>query len=374
MSAKAPGTGGGLVWLVLSRGGAVVRSDAQVAGDPPCVYIIPENDSPHDSEAMDMHPRFKLMSADLAVLTGPQKDPKEPGKDTPEYRGGSCATTMNSEDGRDYLEAYPAPVDEQFTNAHFNCYLWSPTRGAALVVSRAGRVEWDAKVQPRTVLQFGVSPSLTVWTVKRAAAKGEALGGPGGPPEEGLGGPATPAPPAPPGKEGLEAHWRNNVLCDGKTIGKFNVLRSRLACAEACEKDPNCKYAAQRRVAGIDLAECRIKAECGKGGLAESSGWNTWVKPSGSGGVPTGPPAVPGNPLEAHWRNGVLCDGKTIGKFNVLRSRLACAEACQKDPKCKYAAQRRVAGIDMAECRIKADCGKGGLAASSGWNTWVKPS
>jgi hypothetical protein len=273
MSAPNP-SGAGQVFLVLSRAGAGFRADKQISGEPPCVYVIPENDSPHESEILDMHPRFKLMSADLAVLTGPQKNPKEPGKENPEYRGGSAVTTMNGEDGRDFLEAYPAPVDEHFNTSQFSCYIWSPTRAAALVISRGGRLEWDANIQPRTVLQFGVSPSLTVWTVKRtSAAIGEAVGSSPAPPPR----PATPPRPA---KADLDAHWRNSVLCDGKTIGKFNVLRSRLACAEACQKDPKCKFAAQRRVAGIDLAECRIKAECGKGGLKQSNAWNTWVKPS----------------------------------------------------------------------------------------------
>jgi hypothetical protein len=96
-----------------------------------------------------------------------------------------------------------------------------------------------------------------------------------------------PRAPGAPGGPSLEQHWVNSKLCDGKTIGKFNVLRTRLACAEACEKDPKCKYAAQRRVAGIDVAVCRIKGDCGAGGLIDSAGWNTWVKPAPS-------PAAPG--------------------------------------------------------------------------------
>jgi hypothetical protein len=77
-----------------------------------------------------------------------------------------------------------------------------------------------------------------------------------------------------------ESRWLNSHICEGKTIGKLNVLRSRLSCADACEKDPDCKYAVQRRVAGVDSAECRLKAECGSKGIVANSGWNTWIKPA----------------------------------------------------------------------------------------------
>lgn len=79
--------------------------------------------------------------------------------------------------------------------------------------------------------------------------------------------------------------------------------------------------------------------------------------------------------LDRGWRDGVLCDGKTIGKFGILRTRVSCAAACRSDPKCKYAVQRKTDDDEhMTECRIKGDCGKDPIAPSEAWNTWVKPT
>jgi hypothetical protein len=151
-------------WLVLSRAGAFayLSSELAPAGNAmaPCVYVVPENDSPEDAEALDMMPRFKLISADRAVLTGPQK-----GLHDTEYSGGPAGITM-APDSRDHIEAYPAPVNEPFTSKHFNCYLWSASRGAALVLTPAGRLVWDAKAQAGTVMNFGESAALTVWTIR----------------------------------------------------------------------------------------------------------------------------------------------------------------------------------------------------------------
>lgn len=144
-------------WLVLSRSG-VYAMEAQ--SKTPCAYVVPENDSPEDAEALDMMPRFKLISADRAILTGPQKGLNDAG-----YAGGPAGVTM-AQDSRDHIEAYPAPVDEPFNAKNFNCYLWSPSRGAALVLSPAGIPVWDAKVPSGIVMNFGESPALTVWTIR----------------------------------------------------------------------------------------------------------------------------------------------------------------------------------------------------------------
>ena len=176
---------------------------------------------------------------------------------------------------------------------------------------------------------------------------------------------------------GLEKSWSDGVLCDGKTIGKFNVKRTRAECAAACAMDPDCKYAIQRKTRDATHAtECRIKADCGKDPIKPDEAWNTWTKPA-EGGDGSG---VDGSgeglaSLEKSWSDGVLCDGKTIGKFNVKRTRVSCAAACAVDPDCKYAAQRTTKDANHeTECRIKAECGKAGMKPEKGWNTWAKPT
>ena len=112
-------------------------------------------------------PRFKLLSADAWVLTGPQRDRPEPGEGRKEYAGGAAATTSNREDGRDLLEAYPAPVDDKYSPDVFPMYVWSPSRQAALVLDTSGKLAWDARVPAKTVTNFGKTPSLTVWKLKK---------------------------------------------------------------------------------------------------------------------------------------------------------------------------------------------------------------
>lgn len=160
-------------WLVVSLGGVRAYPDDRVtAGKPPCVYVVPESDSPEEAERMDMMPRFKLISADKAVLSGPQRDlTADPGKDEPPYGGGPAFSSTSGADSRDFLEAYPAPVDEPFSSEHFNCYLWSPSRESALVLAPGGGVSWNARADEKTVMNFGTTKSATVWTVRRAAAE-----------------------------------------------------------------------------------------------------------------------------------------------------------------------------------------------------------
>ena len=170
----APGAAGGKrrFWLVVSLGGARAYPDEEVdAGKPPCVYVVPESDSPEESEGMDMMPRFKLISADKAVLSGPPRNlTGDPGKDEPEYRGGAAYSTTSGTDSRDFLEAYPAPSDEPLSTEHFNCYLWSPSRESALVLSPGGGLSWNAGADGRTLMNYGTTASATVWTFRRSAA------------------------------------------------------------------------------------------------------------------------------------------------------------------------------------------------------------
>jgi hypothetical protein len=78
----------------------------------------------------------------------------------------------------------------------------------------------------------------------------------------------------------FEKSWSDGMICDGKTVGKFNVKRTRLECAAACAADANCKYAIQRKTKDDNhRTECRIKKECGKNPISPSDTWNTWVKP-----------------------------------------------------------------------------------------------
>lgn len=171
-----PGPAPPALWLVVSRAGASVKPDAAgepdaaaatAAGRAPCVYVVPENDSPEDAEKVDMMPRFKLMSADRSFLTGPHRAAREPGAPPVQYSGGAAAVTTNAADGRDFLEAYPAPVNKLFAPDRFDCYLWSPSRQAALSMDAGGRLVWDAKTPARTVTNFGMSRTVTVWTFRR---------------------------------------------------------------------------------------------------------------------------------------------------------------------------------------------------------------
>jgi len=153
------------------RGAKAYPDEAVDVKKPPCVYVVPESDSPEESERMDMMPRFKLISADKAVLSGPQKNlTVDPGKDEPDYGGGPAFTSTSGTDSRDYLEAYPAPVHERFSSDRFNCYLWSPSRESALVLSPGGTLSWNAKADGRMVMTYGTTASATVWTFRRSAA------------------------------------------------------------------------------------------------------------------------------------------------------------------------------------------------------------
>ena len=161
-----------LFWLVVSLGSVKAFPDESVdAKTPPCVYVIPENDSPEETERMDMMPRFKLISADKAVLSGPQKGlTGDPGKDEPDYQGGKAFPSTSGTDSRDFLEAYPAPLSGPYSSESFDCYLWSPSRESALLLSPGGGLTWNAKADERTLMNYGTTASATVWTVRRRAA------------------------------------------------------------------------------------------------------------------------------------------------------------------------------------------------------------
>jgi hypothetical protein len=153
-------------------GGAKAYPDEKVdAGKPPCVYVVPESDSPEESERMDMMPRFKLISADKAILSGPQRSTtKDPGTEDPGYQGGPAFSSTSGADSRDFLEAYPAPSTDPVTSEHFKCYLWSPSRESALLLAPGGRLTWNARADERMVMNFGTTASATVWTVTRSPA------------------------------------------------------------------------------------------------------------------------------------------------------------------------------------------------------------
>ena len=167
----AGGPEGGKVWMLLSLAGA--RAEA-TSGEPPCVYVVAENDSPEDAEAMDVMPRFKLASADGAYLSGPPRESPDPDEGGPGYSGGRAFTTRDGGDGRDNLEAYPAPSTDEASAWHegFRCYIWSPSRESALRLGRGGALEWDSGASRRTVTNYGSSSSLTVWTITAPSSGG----------------------------------------------------------------------------------------------------------------------------------------------------------------------------------------------------------
>jgi hypothetical protein len=156
--------------VVSLAGVKAVPDDRVVAGKPPCVYVVPESDSPEEAEAMDMMPRFKLISADKAVLSGPQRDPtSDPGAEEEPFGGGPAIASTSGGDSRDFLEAYPAPVNEVYSTDNFNCYIWSPSRDSALVLSPGGSVSWKP-MDERLVTNFASTALATIWTVRRAPA------------------------------------------------------------------------------------------------------------------------------------------------------------------------------------------------------------
>jgi hypothetical protein len=64
-------------------------------------------------------------------------------------------------------------VAEKFASDLFKSYRWSPSREAALCVRPGGRVFWDTNAPAKTVTTFGISGTVTVWTVERRCFSGD---------------------------------------------------------------------------------------------------------------------------------------------------------------------------------------------------------
>ena len=58
-------------------------------------------------------------------------------------------------------------MDDKFSSDVYPFYLWSPSRQAPLVMSSSGRLSWDAGISSRVVTNFGKTPSLTVWQLRK---------------------------------------------------------------------------------------------------------------------------------------------------------------------------------------------------------------